>query len=121
MHWNKPAPTAYRPEAALLQPFNLRANRFPETAPMIGRTSEKAGASRPKPLTRFGKKPLDDDNLRSCFKAARDSIARMYGVDDGGSDIKWEYDQKPDSKCKQVGVGISIVTRNPIPGAAGGE
>jgi hypothetical protein len=44
-------------------------------------------------LTRVGQKRLDDDNLRESFKAVRDAIARIIGIDDGDERIKWEYEQ----------------------------
>ena len=44
-------------------------------------------------LTRIGPKRLDGDNLAESFKAIRDTIANMVGVDDGDERIKWEYEQ----------------------------
>lgn len=44
-------------------------------------------------LTRYGKRKLDDDNLRGALKAVRDQVAAEYGVDDGGDRIVWSYGQ----------------------------
>jgi hypothetical protein len=45
-------------------------------------------------FTRFSGKVLDDDNLPSCFKYIRDSIAEFFGVDDSpSSPISWHYSQ----------------------------
>lgn len=61
-------------------------------------------------LVRSGVNLLDvGDNLPSAFKATRDEIAKFYGVDDGGSDIRWEYDQKKVDRYS-VGVSINIVS-----------
>ena len=49
-------------------------------------------------LTRVGQKRLDDDNLRESFKAIRDEMARIIGIDDGDERIKWEYAQVPVGK-----------------------
>jgi hypothetical protein len=47
-------------------------------------------------LTRIAPKALDaGDNLSSAFKAIRDEIAKILGVDDGGEQVSWEYDQVP--------------------------
>lgn len=45
-------------------------------------------------ITRVGPRTLDDDNLVSACKAARDEIARWLGVDDGAPNIKWVYFQR---------------------------
>lgn len=45
-------------------------------------------------MTRIAPRVLDDDNLASGFKAARDGIADAMGIDDGSKRIKWEYDQQ---------------------------
>jgi hypothetical protein len=44
-------------------------------------------------LTRFGVKLLDDDNCANGFKAVRDAIAEIIGVNDGDKRVKWEYGQ----------------------------
>lgn len=44
-------------------------------------------------LLRIAPKVLDDDNLKSAFKGIRDEIARRLGVDDGSSQVRFEYDQ----------------------------
>jgi ribosomal protein L37AE/L43A len=41
-------------------------------------------------LTHFGSE-MDDDNLRSAFKAVRDQLAKMLGVADNDPRIVWEY------------------------------
>ncbi len=45
-------------------------------------------------ITRVGKRKLDSDNLAACAKYARDSIAALYGVDDGSDKYEWVYKQK---------------------------
>lgn len=44
-------------------------------------------------LIRVAPRALDDDNLRSAFKAFRDGIADRLGVKDNDSRVTWEYDQ----------------------------
>lgn len=47
-------------------------------------------------LTRIGPKRLDNgDNLSSAFKGIRDQISRQLGVDDGGDQVEFVYDQMP--------------------------
>lgn len=47
-------------------------------------------------LTRIGPKKLDNgDNLSSAFKGIRDQISRHLGVDDGGDQVEFQYDQMP--------------------------
>jgi hypothetical protein len=49
-------------------------------------------------LTRIAERRLDDDNLRSAFKAVRDFIAKDWLESDDGDPAKtgitWEYDQE---------------------------
>jgi hypothetical protein len=45
-------------------------------------------------LTRIGKCAVDDDNLAHSFKNHRDSIAAVYGVDDGSPLYRWAYAQE---------------------------
>jgi aspartate oxidase len=45
-------------------------------------------------LTRVGPRTLDTDNLASGFKACRDEIASLLGVDDGSSMVEWIYRQE---------------------------
>jgi hypothetical protein len=44
-------------------------------------------------LTRIAPRPLDDDNLRSAFKACRDGVADWLGCDDRDPRVRWEYGQ----------------------------
>lgn len=45
-------------------------------------------------LTRIGPRKLDaGDNLSSAFKGIRDQIARQLGVDDGGDQVEFRYEQ----------------------------
>lgn len=48
-------------------------------------------------LTRAGSRPLDDDNLKSAFKAVRDGVADGLGYpkNDNHPDLKWRYEQVP--------------------------
>ena len=45
-------------------------------------------------MTRIGFGTLDDDNIRSAGKAARDGIADWLGLDDGDLRITWQYAQQ---------------------------
>lgn len=45
-------------------------------------------------LIRVSAGKLDSDNLQSAFKAVRDAVARELGVDDGGDDVVWCYEQR---------------------------
>ena len=45
-------------------------------------------------LTRYGKRKLDTDNLAGAFKAVRDAIAKLLGIDDGSERLVWKYEQK---------------------------
>ena len=45
-------------------------------------------------LTRIGPQALDDDNLRSAFKAVRDGIADRLGVPDNDPRVIWCYGQE---------------------------
>lgn len=56
-------------------------------------------------LTRIGKRILDDDNLASAFKAARDSVAAWVGVDDGSKLYTWRYEQR---QGKEYAIEIRI-------------
>lgn len=45
-------------------------------------------------LTRIAPRMLDDDNLRSAFKACRDGVADWLGVDDRDPRVTWDYGQE---------------------------
>lgn len=38
---------------------------------------------------------MDGDNLQRAFKALRDALARLVGLDDGDPLVRWAYDQRP--------------------------
>jgi hypothetical protein len=44
-------------------------------------------------LIHFGVR-LDDDNLSRAFKAVRDEVARLMGVDDGDERVEWRYERR---------------------------
>lgn len=48
---------------------------------------------------------LDDDNLRSAFKAVRDGVADALGINDGSREWRWEYREE---RGKQWAVKIRI-------------
>jgi len=50
---------------------------------------------------------MDDDNLRRAFKAIRDQLAALIGVDDGDPRVKWDYWQR----TGEPGVRIVIEPR----------
>lgn len=37
---------------------------------------------------------MDDDNLARAFKAVRDELARLIGIDDGDARLSWVYRQR---------------------------
>lgn len=45
-------------------------------------------------MTRIGRK-CDSDNLAGAFKAVRDEVAALIGIDDGDERIEWQYRQRP--------------------------
>lgn len=47
---------------------------------------------------------MDDDNLARAFKAVRDKLAALIGVDDGDVRLKWVYQQRTGDK----GIVITI-------------
>lgn len=58
-------------------------------------------------LTRVAPRALDDDNLRSAFKALRDGIADRLGVKDNDPRVEWQYAQdtgrgKPYAVCIEI-------------------
>ena len=59
-------------------------------------------------LHRRGKRMLDDDNLQGGFKAVRDAVARVIGVDDADKRIKFDYSQDT-GKEYLVRIGIERV------------
>lgn len=58
-------------------------------------------------ITRIGPRKLDDDNLASACKYARDQIASAVGIDDGSEQYTWLYKQAKGG----YGVDVEIVTR----------
>lgn len=59
-------------------------------------------------LTRIGPRKLDSDNLASGFKAVRDEIARIVGVDDGDEErLIFRYRQER-GKPREYGAHIRI-------------
>lgn len=59
-------------------------------------------------FTRIAPRCFDTDNLASSFKAVRDEISALLGVDDGRTDlIRFEYDQRK-GKPKEYGIVIEV-------------
>lgn len=58
-------------------------------------------------LVRIAPRELDDDNLRSAFKALRDGIADRLGVKDNDPRVRWEYGQER-GKPKQYAARVTI-------------
>jgi hypothetical protein len=56
-------------------------------------------------FTRIGKRKLDTDNLSGAFKGLRDSLADLFGIDDGNEAIVWDYDQRTG---REYGVVVTI-------------
>jgi len=55
-------------------------------------------------LTRVAPRPLDDDNLASAFKAFRDGVADVLGVDDRDPRVTWLYAQRKGPAAVELGV-----------------
>jgi hypothetical protein len=58
-------------------------------------------------LTRIAARKLDDDNLRTAFKALRDGVADRLGCKDNDPRIRWLYAQQR-GLPKQFACRISI-------------
>lgn len=58
-------------------------------------------------LIRVAPRALDDDNLRSGFKALRDGIADRLGVKDNDPRVRWEYDQVR-GRAKQYAARVRV-------------
>jgi hypothetical protein len=58
-------------------------------------------------LTRVAPRELDDDNLRSGFKALRDGIADRLGVKDNDPRVRWAYDQRR-GRAKEYAAQVTI-------------
>jgi hypothetical protein len=58
-------------------------------------------------MTRIGFGTLDDDNLASAFKAARDGVADWLGVDDGDPRITWIRQQQK-GKRGEYGLWVEV-------------
>ncbi len=56
-------------------------------------------------FVRVASRRLDDDNLGHAFKAMRDEVAAMAGVDDGNSLWRWEYAQETGKPGVRIEVG----------------
>lgn len=57
-------------------------------------------------LTRVAPRQLDSDNLASAFKACRDSVADLLGVDDGGDRVAWLYRQERGPAAVRIDVEV---------------
>lgn len=59
-------------------------------------------------LIRVGPRLLDDDNLAGVFKAVRDEVAHVAGVDDGDTAaVRWFYEQR----IATISKGLSRIDR----------
>lgn len=58
-------------------------------------------------LVRIAPRALDDDNLRSAFKALRDGIADRLGVKDNDPRVTWEYRQAR-GRAKEYAARVEI-------------
>ena len=59
-------------------------------------------------LTRIAPRRLDDDNLASGFKAARDGVADWLGIDDGAKRLEWRYAQRK-GRPGQLGAEVVVM------------
>jgi hypothetical protein len=64
-------------------------------------------------ITRFGKRPMDEDNLAAGCKAIRDQVAAELGVDDAEhhGHVSWQYKQTTGSHYRVV---VEIVTQSQV-------
>lgn len=60
-------------------------------------------------LTRIAPRALDDDNLRSALKAARDGIADRFFISDRDPRVSWRYAQRKGAP-KEYAVEVAITT-----------
>ncbi len=60
-------------------------------------------------LVRIGKRKMDSDGCVAGFKACRDGIAEVFGIDDGSDRWDWRYEQRIE---KRYGVEITIEATN---------
>lgn len=58
-------------------------------------------------LTRIAPRQMDSDNLAGAFKAVRDHLADVIGVDDGSDKVSWHYRQRK-GQPKEHAVEIRI-------------
>lgn len=68
---------------------NKRAQSQRETTALFVRRLELPPLPVVVTMTRIGRKMLDDDNAVGAMKHVRDSIAAIYGVDDGDHRYQW--------------------------------
>lgn len=60
-------------------------------------------------FTKVGGRAMDDDNLAGAFKACRDLVAQLLGINDGDkSAAVWRYDQRPRNRKESAGVILQI-------------
>ncbi len=69
-------------------------------------------------LTRVAPRRLDDDNLRSGFKAVRDGVADWLGCDDCDPGVEWRYEDVRGA-VREYGVRITVEAGGG-PGRTGG-
>jgi hypothetical protein len=69
-------------------------------------------------LTRISARRLDGDNLQRAFKAVRDEVAALLGVDDGSPLVEWLYAQEKSTRPKQSTIRIDIASKAEEQGAA---
>ena len=58
-------------------------------------------------LTRIAPRALDDDNLRTAFKALRDGVADRLGVKDNDPRVTWEYAQER-GRAKEYAARVEV-------------
>lgn len=58
-------------------------------------------------LTRIAPRELDDDGNVAAFKAIRDEVAELAGVDDGSPVWRWEYAQEKGKPAVRIEVEVA--------------
>lgn len=94
-HWSKRAERAAEQQAKVWEEWRKLVGSITLIPPCVIK------------LTRIGVNKLDDDNLSNAFKATRDSISRILGIDDGSELLKFEYDQTWGHK--EYGVKVEFI------------
>lgn len=106
--WQIRLPVVIESVANKREHWSVKAKRTAQHR-LLGRSINPLGLTLPCTvwLTRIAPRQLDDDNLRSAFKALRDGIADRLGVKDNDPRVRWEYAQER-GKPKEYAARVTI-------------